>query len=194
MALKRERPDRPPTVGHVRHDSLMRVDRRVKQILARREAALQQALRAAERLKRAATGRPEPAAPDGGRSMASSVEIHRAAHDAFNERDWERMRSLMADTIAYSDRPRGLELGSFDEFPGWLKEWTTGMSPTLARTIPTTLRRASIQSAASTAAAPTTGRWAPPRPLPASAWTCRSARSCASRTDGSPAARSSTTS
>ena len=60
--------------------------------------------------------------------MASSVEIHRAAHDAFNERDWEQMRSLMADTIAYSDRPRGLELGSFDEFLGWLKEWTTGMS------------------------------------------------------------------
>jgi hypothetical protein len=38
------------------------------------------------------------------------------------------MRSLMADTIAYSDRPRGLELGSFDEFLGWLKELTTGMS------------------------------------------------------------------
>jgi ketosteroid isomerase-like protein len=60
--------------------------------------------------------------------MASSVEIHRAAHDAFNERDWERMRSLMAETIAYSDRPRGLELGSFDEFQCWLKELTTGMS------------------------------------------------------------------
>ena len=101
MALKRERPDRPRTVGHVRHDSLVRVDRRVKEILARREAALQQARRAAERLKRAATGRPEPAAPDRGRPMASSVEIHRAAHDAFNERDWERMRSLMAETIAY---------------------------------------------------------------------------------------------
>jgi predicted ester cyclase len=106
----------------------MRVDRRVKQILARREAALQQARRAAESLKRAVTGPPVPAAPDGGRTMASSVEIHRAAHDAFNERGWERMRSLMAGTIAYSDRPRGLELGSFDEFLGWLKEWTTGMS------------------------------------------------------------------
>ncbi len=60
--------------------------------------------------------------------MASSVEIHRAAHDAFNQRDWEQMRSLMADPIAYSDRPRGLALESFDEFLGWLKEWTTGMS------------------------------------------------------------------
>ena len=60
--------------------------------------------------------------------MASSVEIHRAAHDAFNERDWERMRSLMTETIVYSDRPRGLELGSLDEFLGWLQEWVTGMS------------------------------------------------------------------
>jgi hypothetical protein len=60
--------------------------------------------------------------------MASSVEIHRAAHDAFNGRDWERMRSLTAETIAYGDRPRGLELGSSDEFLGWLQEWATGMS------------------------------------------------------------------
>lgn len=128
MALKRERPNRPRTVGHAPHDSLVRVDRRVKEILARREAALQQARRAAERLKRAATGPPVATAPDEGRPMTSSVELHRAAHDAFNERDWERMRSLIAETIAYSDRPRGLELDSFDEFLGWLKEWTTGMS------------------------------------------------------------------
>ncbi len=118
MALKRERPDRPRTVGHSSRDSLMRVDRRVKEILARREAALQQARRAAERLKRAATGRPEPAAPDGGRPMASSVEIHRAAHDAFNERDWERMRSLMAETIAYSDRPSRLGARLLRRVPG----------------------------------------------------------------------------
>jgi predicted ester cyclase len=60
--------------------------------------------------------------------MASSVEIHRAAHDAFNARDWDRMRALVADTMSYSDRPRGLEIGSFDEFLAWLQEWTTGMS------------------------------------------------------------------
>jgi ketosteroid isomerase-like protein len=60
--------------------------------------------------------------------MASSVEIHRAAHDAFNKRDWERMRSLTAETIAYNDRPRGLELGSSDEYLGWVKEWTTAFS------------------------------------------------------------------
>ena len=60
--------------------------------------------------------------------MGSSVEIHRLAHEAFNGRDWERMRSLLADTIAYDDRPRNLQLRSVEEFLGWLEEWTTGMS------------------------------------------------------------------
>ena len=60
--------------------------------------------------------------------MASSVEIHQAAHDAFNRRDWERVRELTADGIKYRDHARGLELPSFDDFTGWLKEWTTAMS------------------------------------------------------------------
>ena len=49
MALK---PGRTKTVGHLPHDAVVRVDKRVKEILARREAALQHARRAAERLKR----------------------------------------------------------------------------------------------------------------------------------------------
>jgi ketosteroid isomerase-like protein len=60
--------------------------------------------------------------------MESSVELHRTAHDAFNNRDWDHLRSLVAETIAYDDRARGQQLRSFDEFLGWLKEWTTGMS------------------------------------------------------------------
>jgi hypothetical protein len=55
MALTRVEPHRPRTVGGVPRDALERVDRRVKQILGRREAALQQARRAAERLKAAST-------------------------------------------------------------------------------------------------------------------------------------------
>lgn len=51
MARKPAEPARPRTVGHVSHDALQRVDVRVKEILARREAALQQARRAAQRLK-----------------------------------------------------------------------------------------------------------------------------------------------
>jgi hypothetical protein len=52
MALKSVRTERARTVGHVSHDALLRVDKRVKQILARREAALQQARRAAQRLRK----------------------------------------------------------------------------------------------------------------------------------------------
>ena len=51
MARKPVIPKRSPTVGHVSHDALQRVDGRVKEILARREAALKQARRAAQRLK-----------------------------------------------------------------------------------------------------------------------------------------------
>jgi hypothetical protein len=51
MARKPAEPGRPRTVGHVSHDALQRVDGRVKEILARREAALKQARRAAQRLK-----------------------------------------------------------------------------------------------------------------------------------------------
>jgi len=51
MARKPVGPERDRTVGHVSHDALQRVDKRVKEILARREAALQQARRAAQRLK-----------------------------------------------------------------------------------------------------------------------------------------------
>ena len=54
MALGQEKTVRPHT-GQVPHDSLVRVDRRVKEIVARREVALQQARRAAERLRGAAT-------------------------------------------------------------------------------------------------------------------------------------------
>ena len=58
--------------------------------------------------------------------MASSVEIDHTARDAFNERYRERMRSLMAETVAYSDRSRGLELGSLEEFLPCLQERATG--------------------------------------------------------------------
>jgi hypothetical protein len=53
MALGHGKPVRSQT-GQVSHDSLVRADRRVKEILARQEVALQQARRAAERLSGAA--------------------------------------------------------------------------------------------------------------------------------------------
>ena len=53
MALKRFPRERPKTVGHLPHDSLVRVNRRVKDV-ARRQAALHHAQRAAGRFERAA--------------------------------------------------------------------------------------------------------------------------------------------
>jgi hypothetical protein len=52
MALKAPREPHPASVGYVPHDAQVRVDVRVKDILARRDAALRQARRAAQRLKR----------------------------------------------------------------------------------------------------------------------------------------------
>jgi hypothetical protein len=52
MALKPRPSAQPTTVGHISHDALARVEERVQDILARREAELRQARRAAERLKR----------------------------------------------------------------------------------------------------------------------------------------------
>jgi hypothetical protein len=51
MAVKPPRTERARTVGHISHDARVRVDQRVKEILARREVAVQRARRAARRLK-----------------------------------------------------------------------------------------------------------------------------------------------
>jgi hypothetical protein len=52
MALKASPTEHHTTVGHPPHEALVRVHERVKQILARREAELQHARIAAQRLKR----------------------------------------------------------------------------------------------------------------------------------------------
>ena len=56
MALKRSQLDPSRTVGHVSHDSLVRIDRRVKEI-TRRQAASLRARRAAEHLEAATPSR-----------------------------------------------------------------------------------------------------------------------------------------
>jgi ketosteroid isomerase-like protein len=60
--------------------------------------------------------------------MASAVEIHRAAHEAFNNRDWDRMRALTAPDVVFVDRARGLTAEGIDDFLSWVQEWPTGMS------------------------------------------------------------------
>ena len=51
MALKPPRTERARTVGHISHAAGVRIDQRVKEILARREAAVERARGAARRLK-----------------------------------------------------------------------------------------------------------------------------------------------
>ena len=51
MATKPPRTQRARTVGHISRDARVRVDQRVKEILARRQAAVERARRAAARLK-----------------------------------------------------------------------------------------------------------------------------------------------
>jgi hypothetical protein len=52
MALKEPSTEHSATVGYVSRQATVAVDQRVKQILARREAALRQARLAAKHLKR----------------------------------------------------------------------------------------------------------------------------------------------
>jgi hypothetical protein len=52
MALKNASPDHRTTVGYASRAATVAVDARVKDILARREAALRQARLAAQQLKR----------------------------------------------------------------------------------------------------------------------------------------------
>jgi steroid delta-isomerase-like uncharacterized protein len=60
--------------------------------------------------------------------MASSIEVHRAAHEAFNRRDWDAMRALNAPDMVFIDHARGLTIHGIDEFLAWIQEWPTGMS------------------------------------------------------------------
>jgi steroid delta-isomerase-like uncharacterized protein len=60
--------------------------------------------------------------------MATAVEVHRAAHDAFNRRDWEATRAITAPDIVYDDHPRGLTIEGAGDFLAWLQGWAAGMS------------------------------------------------------------------
>ncbi len=57
MALKTSSIGDRKTVGHISHDAQERVDARVEEVLARGNAALSQARRAAQRLRVASTAR-----------------------------------------------------------------------------------------------------------------------------------------
>lgn len=61
--------------------------------------------------------------------MASAnVEAHRRAHEAFNRRDWDGMRTLLAEDVSYTDQARGQTLKTSQEFLDWSRAWATAFS------------------------------------------------------------------
>ncbi|MGH2730189.1 MAG: ester cyclase [Actinomycetota bacterium] len=60
--------------------------------------------------------------------MGSAADHHRAAHAAFNKRDWDASKGLAAEDLVYEDRGRGVTLKGQDQFVDWLKGWATGLS------------------------------------------------------------------
>src|SRR5437764_14508752 len=65
----------------------------------------------------------------GGRHMASkNVETFRAAHDAFNRRDFDAYVSKMAPSFTYRDHARGVTFSGPEGFKEFLKGWATAFS------------------------------------------------------------------
>lgn len=58
----------------------------------------------------------------------NSTEIHRAAHAAFNGRDFEGMLAMFAPDVIYTDHPRGLTVKGPAEFVEWAKGWVATFS------------------------------------------------------------------
>ena len=59
----------------------------------------------------------------------SNVESHRAGHEAFNRRDFEAMTIRYADSIAWTDRARGLTFRTPQEFrEEFLTAWVVASS------------------------------------------------------------------
>jgi steroid delta-isomerase-like uncharacterized protein len=61
--------------------------------------------------------------------MASSnAETHRAAHEAWNRRDFDAIMEMMASSIEYTDHARGLTIRTREDFRGWIQEWAEAFS------------------------------------------------------------------
>jgi steroid delta-isomerase-like uncharacterized protein len=61
--------------------------------------------------------------------MASkNVETYRAAHDAFNRRDFDAVIALFTDSFAYTDHPRGTSHSKQEFKDQFMKGWVTSFS------------------------------------------------------------------
>lgn len=60
--------------------------------------------------------------------MASkNVEAHRAAHEAWNRRDYDAVIGGMVEDFTYTDHPRGLTVKSRGELGDWTREWAAAL-------------------------------------------------------------------
>lgn len=61
--------------------------------------------------------------------MASgNVETHRAAHQAFNRRDFDAVVAAMAENVTYEDRARNLTFRGRAGFKEFMQGWVTALS------------------------------------------------------------------
>lgn len=61
--------------------------------------------------------------------MASkNVETFRAAHQAFNRRDYQAVVNLMNKKVRYEDRARGIDFTGRVGFTEFMEGWTTALS------------------------------------------------------------------
>jgi steroid delta-isomerase-like uncharacterized protein len=59
---------------------------------------------------------------------SKNVETLRAAHQAFNRRDFDAVVSMMADTITYVDYARSVTFTGRSEFKQFMQGWATAFS------------------------------------------------------------------
>ncbi len=59
----------------------------------------------------------------------NNVDTHRAAHEAYNRRDWTALAQSFASDAEYTDHPRGVVLKGPQELVDYLKaSWVTSFS------------------------------------------------------------------
>jgi steroid delta-isomerase-like uncharacterized protein len=52
-----------------------------------------------------------------------SVDAHRAAHEEWNNRHWDRMADRIGEGFRYMDHARGVDFKTRDEWMDWAKAW-----------------------------------------------------------------------
>jgi steroid delta-isomerase-like uncharacterized protein len=56
-----------------------------------------------------------------------AVDQHRAAHEEWNNRDWDGIANRTAEQFRYSDHARGMSFKTRDEWMEWVKAWAEAL-------------------------------------------------------------------